>query len=266
MCENKGSYSNQEKVFLINLIGKYKSVIENKKTDSNTTQNKQRTWEKIADIYNSNFAKRSAKQLKKLWDNLKQKTRKCDSDIKHKTLLTGGGPPPEDDNDPINEMVRAIVPTINFEVKNTFDSVGQIKCLEKKYDTEESDINNIEIYYERDNGDEQSDQENDMLENITVMPLTSKHENVNETNTSQKQTEISPTTPCKKKKQVPLGRKRKLDTTTVDDLHTESALRIKKLQISIEQQEELHNLKIEVARAEKKFWEQKLNLLLNGIE
>lgn len=38
-------------------------------------------------------------------------------------LATGGGPPLDDDADPIEERVRSIVPTINYEIDNQFDSI-----------------------------------------------------------------------------------------------------------------------------------------------
>lgn len=45
-----------------------------------------------------------------------------DTEIKKQMMQTGGGPPPDDKNDPLNEMVHAIVPTIDLEIENDWDS------------------------------------------------------------------------------------------------------------------------------------------------
>lgn len=39
-------------------------------------------------------------------------------------LATGGGSPPTDDANPISERVRSIVPGINLEIINEYDSIG----------------------------------------------------------------------------------------------------------------------------------------------
>lgn len=55
------------------------------------------------------------------------RTRKSDTKRKYEILATGGGPPPPEENDPIAERVHAIVPTINLEIENNFDSVAVFK-------------------------------------------------------------------------------------------------------------------------------------------
>lgn len=42
-------------------------------------------------------------------------------------LLTGGGPPEKDNSDILDDMVRAIVPTINYIITNTYDSTGIVE-------------------------------------------------------------------------------------------------------------------------------------------
>jgi len=70
-------YTQKEKLLLTSLLDRHKNVIENKKTDANTIQEKQREWEIIAQEYNAQASiinvKRSSSQLKKLWNNLKQR-------------------------------------------------------------------------------------------------------------------------------------------------------------------------------------------------
>lgn len=47
------NFTNNDKCVLINIVAKYKQVIENKKTDSVTAKEKGETWEKIALEFNS---------------------------------------------------------------------------------------------------------------------------------------------------------------------------------------------------------------------
>lgn len=87
----KVSYVEFERKILINLVNKYKEIIENKKTDSGTVFKKQQTWLKITNEYNrhQNVQKRLTKQLKRLWENTKAKAKKTSSSsssIKYKQL------------------------------------------------------------------------------------------------------------------------------------------------------------------------------------
>lgn len=55
------------------------------------------------------------------------RTRKNDSAIYNKMLQTGGGPPEDIPADPIEEMVRSVVPAINYEIDNKWDSIAIYK-------------------------------------------------------------------------------------------------------------------------------------------
>ena len=63
-------YTREEKTFVAAMIQKYK-VIECKKTDGASIDEKNKAWENIREAFNSNFPSRTTKQLKKMWDNLK---------------------------------------------------------------------------------------------------------------------------------------------------------------------------------------------------
>lgn len=77
MCD-RHVYSLREKLLLLNLLEPKKHIIECKKRDGDTIITKQEAWKKICDKYNSNdVPKRTVKQLKKLWNNLKQKYTLC---------------------------------------------------------------------------------------------------------------------------------------------------------------------------------------------
>lgn len=74
--KTKVTYIEEEKLLLVSLVDKY-SVVENKNTDAPTMKHKKEAWRQIAKEYNaqSNIIgqRRTDKQLKKLWINLKQR-------------------------------------------------------------------------------------------------------------------------------------------------------------------------------------------------
>lgn len=66
-------YTEQERMLLAQLISEEK-VIENKKTGATDLKDKADAWERITKEYASeDCMPRSTKQLKKCWDNMKQK-------------------------------------------------------------------------------------------------------------------------------------------------------------------------------------------------
>lgn len=75
-CESeikKINYSETEKMLLAQLVAQEKAV-ENKQTDATDVKEKAAAWERITARYCSQgFPRRSTKQLKKCWDNLKQR-------------------------------------------------------------------------------------------------------------------------------------------------------------------------------------------------
>ena len=65
-----------EKDVLLDIVGEFKAVIENKKTDHVSTDQKVAAWREIAEKYNEAVyfgAQRSAKQLENCWKNAKSK-------------------------------------------------------------------------------------------------------------------------------------------------------------------------------------------------
>lgn len=71
---NRQIFSKTEKLFIVHQVSDNKEILENKKTDGTTIQAKNAVWEKIREAYCSQgFTPKSAKQLKKCWDNIKQK-------------------------------------------------------------------------------------------------------------------------------------------------------------------------------------------------
>lgn len=76
---------------LSGLVGKHKTIIECKKTDSVSSNLKNETWEKLCNEYNClpGVSPRDSNQLKKCWGNLKQKWKNERSDERRKTHKTG---------------------------------------------------------------------------------------------------------------------------------------------------------------------------------
>lgn len=71
-------FTQLEKDCAIDVILRYKGIIENKKTDGVTNKQKAIAWENIAKEYNScniNMP-RCSKQLKNLYENVKRKLKK----------------------------------------------------------------------------------------------------------------------------------------------------------------------------------------------
>lgn len=74
--DKRVSYSEKERVILAELVKEHRDIIECKKTDCTSIKTKQVAWESIALKFNAQpevSAKRSSGQLKKCWDNIKQR-------------------------------------------------------------------------------------------------------------------------------------------------------------------------------------------------
>ncbi|CAG4965236.1 unnamed protein product [Parnassius apollo] len=117
-----------EKGILIELILKYKDVVENKKTDAVTIAHKNEGWKVLTEEFNSlsSFNVRNTDQLRTCWDNLKRTTRK-DKAATKEIFLTGGGRPNHPPPGPLQEQVEILLgPTLDG-LANEFDSDGQFQ-------------------------------------------------------------------------------------------------------------------------------------------
>ncbi|KAG0425036.1 hypothetical protein HPB47_027780 [Ixodes persulcatus] len=110
---------------LSGLVGKHKTIIECKKTDSVSSNLKNETWEKLCNEYNClpGVSPRDSNQLKKCWGNLKQKWKNERSDERRKTHKTGGGPPPTPMS-AISVLVGAVAGHMATRLDNDNDSDG----------------------------------------------------------------------------------------------------------------------------------------------
>ena len=84
--DNKRSnFIHSEKELLIDLVEKYRGVIENKKTDATTCKQKEEAWASVATDFNGQSAagvKRTSQQLLNAYKNLKRVAKKKLSDDK----------------------------------------------------------------------------------------------------------------------------------------------------------------------------------------
>jgi Myb/SANT-like DNA-binding domain len=71
----KKNYSPYEQNLLIELVRKYKNVVENKETNAAMILKKRKSWEAISEEFNADsmVTKRVSDQLSKKWKNLKSK-------------------------------------------------------------------------------------------------------------------------------------------------------------------------------------------------
>nr|CAI5840767.1 unnamed protein product [Callosobruchus analis] len=79
---------------LMELVAKYKSIVENKKTNSITWKEKKAAWIKIATEFNSitpGGALRDKESLKKFYENKKREVHKVVAEEKRERRKTGGG-------------------------------------------------------------------------------------------------------------------------------------------------------------------------------
>ncbi|KAH7955279.1 myb/SANT-like DNA-binding domain-containing protein 3 [Rhipicephalus sanguineus] len=120
----KVNFTDEERGVLTDLISKYRAVLENKKTDAVSLHKKQKTWEQLAIDFNSrqNVNPRTAKQLKKCWDNLKEKWRCAKADDTREVFKTGGGTPAESSMNQELQRVGAVASHMATWLTNPFDS------------------------------------------------------------------------------------------------------------------------------------------------
>lgn len=84
------NFSNTEKDLLLEIIIKYKHIIENKKTDAVTAKDKGKCWDEITRKFNSESSTyRDSITLKNCWDNMKKRTRKFYAEERSKLYKTG---------------------------------------------------------------------------------------------------------------------------------------------------------------------------------
>ncbi|KAH7936398.1 hypothetical protein HPB52_023103 [Rhipicephalus sanguineus] len=120
----KVNFTDEERGVLTDLVNKYREVLENKRIDAVSLQRKQRTWDQLATEFNSrqNVHPRTAKQLKKCWDNFKEKWRRAKADDTREVFKTGGGTPAESSMNQELQRVGSVASHMATRLTNPFDS------------------------------------------------------------------------------------------------------------------------------------------------
>ncbi|KAK8766951.1 hypothetical protein V5799_006269 [Amblyomma americanum] len=94
--KGKINFSRVERALLLDLVDKHKAVLENKRTDAVSVARKRKEWELIETQFNSshNVSPRTWLQLKKCWENWKNKWRKAKADDNREIFKTGDAEDP----------------------------------------------------------------------------------------------------------------------------------------------------------------------------
>ena len=71
--DRDANFSTMEMELLVECVARYKDVLENKKTDSSTTNAKKRAWASIATVFEQTYdcKSRTPQQLEAKWKGLK---------------------------------------------------------------------------------------------------------------------------------------------------------------------------------------------------
>ncbi|PSN36016.1 hypothetical protein C0J52_12139 [Blattella germanica] len=87
------NFSSFERNLLVELVLERKHIVENKKTDGASVNEKRKCWEEISTLFNASrqTENRTTKQLKELYFVLKRNARKHNNEDKMGHFQTGGG-------------------------------------------------------------------------------------------------------------------------------------------------------------------------------
>ncbi|XP_049870571.1 myb-related transcription factor, partner of profilin-like [Pectinophora gossypiella] len=129
----KFTFSTAEKQLLLSILKKHSHIIENKQTDGATLRIKNESWNSVTREFNASpLTTQHVKhqQLRKLWQNLKQRQRDALTKERQHRFATGGGPATEDaDIDPdISQITSALIVGL--------DDVIDSDTLELEYSTQ----------------------------------------------------------------------------------------------------------------------------------
>lgn len=136
MNKRSANFSCAEINFLLELVEKRKSIIECKKTDRTTSEEKLESWKDLAKDFNARYGEnyRTDKVLRTKYENLKKTAKKNFSEDKKQMYATGGGSLPISATSSVDNTVLNIVHS------------EQIMGLESTYD-DDAIINGMYIKY-----------------------------------------------------------------------------------------------------------------------
>lgn len=123
-CAN---FSLNEKIMCLNVIKKYKHIIESKETGALSWKEKEHTWKMIEREFNAHSdTYRSLDVIKRFYTNKKKDTRKCAANNRAEYFGTGGGAP----------IPATIVKDPTFELTLDILNKKTVVGLENKFDSD----------------------------------------------------------------------------------------------------------------------------------
>ncbi|XP_047018958.1 uncharacterized protein LOC124644830 isoform X1 [Helicoverpa zea] len=122
--ERSVNFSREEVELLTSLVAQHKSILENKKSDAVTWNEKEQCWKTLEALFNSKSGTnyRSAKTLKAKYEGIKRNTRKKSALIRAETYRTGGGPSAAPPLTPVEEKVKDMILLSVDGIESEFDS------------------------------------------------------------------------------------------------------------------------------------------------
>jgi Myb/SANT-like DNA-binding domain len=116
------NYTTEDKALLVDLVFKYKNIIENKQTDGVNSIKKTEAWKKICEEFNSvSLVTRDYMSLKNCYEGVKKTTKKDASKDKIRIFKTGGGTSPPQISCTGEKILALLGPSIS-PLTNPFDS------------------------------------------------------------------------------------------------------------------------------------------------
>ena len=106
------------------IVDDFKGILESKRSDIRSIEKKEKAWREIEAKFCAmpNFIKRDHKQLKKCWNNLKMKAKKCVAMEKRERKKTGGGIVETMDSSNSSQKICAMIPDQMHPLQNDFDN------------------------------------------------------------------------------------------------------------------------------------------------
>ncbi|XP_066592951.1 myb/SANT-like DNA-binding domain-containing protein 3 [Prorops nasuta] len=159
MSKRSPPYSHLEKRVFLEILKKYKNVIECKSVSAVNLRDKNFAWKSITEEYNINTLidlKRNVHQLKKFWQNLKQQTRHNLSTERQSRYRTGGGPemPEVSIDSEVLDILPSLMITAPVIASSNFSSEQSLNVQEKVIETVKSNATkrlntvNVDEYFE----------------------------------------------------------------------------------------------------------------------
>lgn len=121
--ERQANFSADEVDVLLKTISNFKNIIENKKTDAITWQQKDNAWDKITTQFNSSSGKclRNKKSLRAKYEDLKKAVKKKLANNRMELFKTGGGQAQTKNLTNVEEQMLSMLPSMIHGLSSPWD-------------------------------------------------------------------------------------------------------------------------------------------------